>query len=78
MITKIAEAYFKILKKEQNTTPAAKTLNDQSALNKIPKNQLNHPKIKIKKLFSFEATFLKVSNSEEIAMSGLSDKLDIS
>ncbi|CAG8848799.1 35489_t:CDS:2, partial [Racocetra persica] len=30
-ITEIAEAYFKTLKKERNTTPAVKLLNDQRA-----------------------------------------------
>ncbi|CAG8817499.1 32038_t:CDS:2, partial [Racocetra persica] len=71
-ITEIAEAYFKTLKKKRNTTPAVKLLNNQcarrrkqrerkssnrlAALNKIPENQLNHPKSEIEKLFSFEAT----------------------
>ncbi|CAG8568767.1 29328_t:CDS:2, partial [Racocetra persica] len=67
-ITEITEAYFKTLKKERNTTLAAKLLNDQRApaLNKIPENQLNHPKSEIKKLFSFEATSPEVSDAEEM------------
>ncbi|CAG8786981.1 13180_t:CDS:2 [Dentiscutata erythropus] len=80
-ITEIAEAYFKTLKKERNTTPAAKLLNDQCArrhkrhdtksssrlaiLNKIPEDQLNYPKGEIEKLFSFEATSPEVSDIEE-------------
>ncbi|CAG8719998.1 14572_t:CDS:2, partial [Dentiscutata heterogama] len=81
MITKIAKAYFKTLKKEQNTTPAMKLLNDQhsrcrkqcdtkssnhlAALNKISEEQLSHPKGEVKKLFSFEMTSPEVSDIEE-------------
>ena len=35
-----------------------KSSNRLAALNKIPENQLNHPKIEVEKLFSFEATSL--------------------
>ncbi|KAF0425110.1 transposase domain-containing protein [Gigaspora margarita] len=92
-ITEICEAYFKTLKKERNTTPAAKMLNDQrsrrrkrrdakslnrlAALNKIPENNLNYPKIEVERLFSFEATSPEVSDAEETPISG-SDNLDIS
>ncbi|CAG8584141.1 16739_t:CDS:2, partial [Racocetra persica] len=92
-ITEICEAYFKTLKKERNTTPAAKMLNDQrsrrrkrrdtkslnrlAALNKIPESNLNYPKIEVEKLFSFEVTSPEVSDAEEIPISG-SDDLDIS
>ncbi|CAG8729008.1 26974_t:CDS:2, partial [Racocetra persica] len=79
-ITEICEAYFKTLKKERNTTPAAKKLNDQHsrqpALNKIPENNLNYPKIEVERLFSFEATSPEVSDAEEIPISG-SDDLNI-
>ncbi|CAG8795957.1 10836_t:CDS:2, partial [Racocetra persica] len=68
-ITEIAEAYFKTLKKERNTSPAAKLLNDQRsrrpALSKIPENQLNYPKNEVEKLFSFEATSPEISDIEE-------------
>ncbi|CAG8850470.1 796_t:CDS:2, partial [Racocetra persica] len=75
-ITEICEAYFKILKKERNTTLAAKKLNDQSALNKIPESNLNYPKIEVERLFSFEATSPEVSDAKEIPISG-SDDLNI-
>ncbi|CAG8579029.1 10214_t:CDS:2, partial [Cetraspora pellucida] len=86
------EAYFKTLKKEQNTTPAAKLLNDQrsrhrkrcdtksssrlAVLNKIPENQLNHPKSEVKKLFSFEATSPEVSDNEEASIASLFGEQD--
>ncbi|CAG8594480.1 17140_t:CDS:2, partial [Racocetra persica] len=84
-ITEIAEAYFKTLKKELNTTPAMKLLNDQcsrhrkrrdtkssnrlAALNKIPEEQLSYPKSEVEKLFSFEATSPEVSDVEEMVRS---------
>ncbi|CAG8570595.1 12994_t:CDS:10 [Ambispora leptoticha] len=84
-IIEIAEAYFKTLKKERNTTPAAKILNDQrsrrrrrretkssnrlAALNKIPEDQLLYSKSEVEKLLSFEAMSPEVSDDEEMVSS---------
>ncbi|KAF0409573.1 hypothetical protein F8M41_008348 [Gigaspora margarita] len=81
-ITKIAEAYFKPLKKERKTTPAMKLQNDYAhdaisdksynrlaALNKIFEEQLSYSKSEVEKLFSFEATSPEVSNDEETVSS---------
>ncbi|KAF0522454.1 hypothetical protein F8M41_015557 [Gigaspora margarita] len=54
-----------------------KSLNQLAALNKIPKNNLNYPKIEVERLFSFEATSSEMSDAEETPISG-SDNLDIS
>ncbi|RIB03194.1 hypothetical protein C2G38_2149636 [Gigaspora rosea] len=78
-ITEIAEAYFKTLKKERNTTPAMKLLNDQCLQRhkrydtKSSDRLAALNKSQVKKLFSFEATSPEVSDVEEM-VSPLNDQ----
>ncbi|CAG8706113.1 4823_t:CDS:2, partial [Dentiscutata heterogama] len=47
-----------------------KSSNRLAALNKIPEEQLSHPKDEVEKLFSFEVTSPEVSDVEEMLNSG--------
>ncbi|CAG8832800.1 15821_t:CDS:2, partial [Racocetra persica] len=54
-----------------------KSSNRLAALNKIPEEQLSHPKGEVEKLFSFEVTSPEVSDVEEMVSSS-NDKGHIS